>query len=481
MKKLILTRIALFLSLITLLTSTFNTTFGFIVTKTNSLVNIFKPFQGIVSSLDISKSLEHPFGEEYIIPEGLSFDFEVDLGSLYRESTIKTSKGNIKADENGKIIVPVRPYETVGIEGIDEGTLVTVTELQNPSSGFSVKDGQNSKEVQISVSNIAKAEFVNIYKPQSLNASFFSLKGEKILSGRDWQEGDSFTFLLERKVQEVWEKIGTKTVSFDSENTQFNKFDFSDILETIEFEEIGTHLFRISEVSENIENIDYDKTINYFSIRISDTNMDGKLEAENVTASQNAVVNKENNKYNIFVTFNNSFIPPDISEITTEAQITVNKTIKNLGKNSITAEGFEFILENKANGNKTSLKTDENGKAIFKLPLSLADIGQKFCYTLYEVNDGRENIIYDETVYEIEITPELDSNGKLISKITSGNAKSDSFIFEFQNKYNSDGEDSPPTGVNTNLSLWLLMLVLSGTSSIVLLSMEHKYRKSVKH
>ena len=481
MKKLILTRIFLFISLITLLTSTFNTTFGFIVTKTNSLVNIFKPFQGIVSSLDISKSLEHPFGEEYIIPEGLSFDFEVNLGSLYRDSTIKTSKGNIKADENGKIIVPVRPYETVGIEGIDEGTTVTVTEIVKSSSGFSVKDGQNSKEVQISVSNIAKADFVNIYTPLSLDASFFTLMGEKILSGRDWQEGDNFTFLLERKVQEVWEKIGTKTVSFDSENSEFNKFDFSDILETIEFKEIGTHLFRISEVSENIENIDYDKTINYFSIRVSDTDMDGKLEAENVTASQNAVVNKENDRYNIFVSFNNSFVPPEISETTTEALITVNKTIESKGNDSITPEGFEFILESKANGNKISLKTDANGKAVFKLPFSLADIGQNFCYTLYEVNDGKKNITYDETVYEIEITPELDSNGKLISKITSGKEKSDSFIFEFQNKYNSNVEDSPPTGIDTNLTLWLLMLVLSGVSSIVLLSMEHKYRKSVKH
>lgn len=480
MKKLILTRIFLFISLITLLTSTFNTTFGFIVTKTNSLVNIFKPFQGIVSSLDISKSLEHPFGEEYIIPEGLSFDFEVNLGSLYRDSTIKTSKGNIKADENGKIIVPVRPYETVGIEGIDEGTTVTVTEILKSSSGFSVKDGKNSKEVQISVSNIAKADFVNIYTPLSLDASFFTLMGEKILSGRDWQEGDNFTFLLEREVNDVWEKVGTKTVSYTEENTDFNKFDFSDILETIEFKEIGTHLFRISEVSENLENIDYDKTVNYFSIRISDTDMDGKLEAENVTASQNAVVNKENDKYNIFVTFNNSFIPPDISETTTEAQITVNKTIENLGKHSITAEGFEFILENKANGNKTSLKTNENGKAVFKIPLSLADIGQNFCYTLYEVNDGKKNITYDETVYEIEITPELNDNGKLISKITSGKEKSDSFIFEFQNKYNSDVEDSPPTGIDTNLSLWLLMLVISSISSIVLFIIEHKYKVSVK-
>ena len=144
MKKLILTRIALFVSLITLLTSTVNTTFGFITTKTNSLVNIFKPSRGIVSSLDITKKVEHPFGENYIIPDNISFDFEVNLGSLYKETTIKTSKGNIKADENGKIIISVKPKETVGIEGIDEGTTVTVTEIVKSSSGFSVKDGQIS-------------------------------------------------------------------------------------------------------------------------------------------------------------------------------------------------------------------------------------------------------------------------------------------------------------------------------------------------
>ncbi|MBQ5321019.1 MAG: hypothetical protein J6K88_02990 [Oscillospiraceae bacterium] len=481
MKKIILTRIALFVSLITLLTSTVNTTFGFIVAKTNSLVNIFTPLQGIVSSLDITKSLEHPFGEGYIIPDDISFDFEVNLGSLYKETTIKTSKGDIKADENGKIIVPVKPKETVGIEGIDEGTLVTVTELQKPSSGFSVKDGQSSKEAEISVSNIARTEFVNIYNPKSLSGSVLSLKGEKILSGRDWQEGDSFSFLLERKVGEAWERVGTKTISYSSENSEFNRFDFDDILKAIEFKEIGTYLFRISEVSGNLENIDYDKTINYFSIRVSDADMDGKLEAEDVTAAQNAVVNKENDSYNIFVTFNNSFVSPEISETTTEALITVNKTIENTGKDLISPKGFEFILENKANGNKTSLKTDENGKAVFILPLTLADIGQKFSYTLYEVNDGKENITYDETVYELDITAELNEDGKLISKITSGSVTSDDLVFEFQNKYNSDGEDSPPTGVDTHIYLWLLMLVLSGISSIILLTMEHKYRKSVKH
>ena len=111
----------------------------------------------------------------------------------------------------------------------------------------------------------------------------------------------------------------------------------------------------------------------------------------------------------------------------------------------------------------------------------MADIGQKFSYTLYEVNDGKENITYDETVYELDITAELNEDGKLISKITSGSVTSDDLVFEFQNKYNSDGEDSPPTGVDTHIYLWLLMLVLSGISSIILLTIEHKYRKSVKH
>ena len=56
-----------------------------------------------------------------------------------------------------------------------------------------------------------------------------------------------------------------------------------------------------------INKLDYDKNINYFSIEITDDDMNGKLEITNVSAHQNITLNKTNNNYNIDVKFNNRF------------------------------------------------------------------------------------------------------------------------------------------------------------------------------
>ena len=80
LKNKMLRRILLIISFILLITSTVNTTFGFVVAKTDTLVNYFVPVEKLVNSLIISKTVEHPLGEGYVIPENISFDFKVDLG-----------------------------------------------------------------------------------------------------------------------------------------------------------------------------------------------------------------------------------------------------------------------------------------------------------------------------------------------------------------------------------------------------------------
>ena len=59
----------------------------------------------------------------------------------------------------------------------------------------------------------------------------------------------------------------------------------------------------------HLENVDYDKSINTFDIKVTDVDMDGKLEVSTVTAAQNAKVTEAEGKYKIDITFNNTFIP----------------------------------------------------------------------------------------------------------------------------------------------------------------------------
>ena len=479
LKNKIFRRLALLVSLIVLLTSTVNTTFGFIVTKTDSLINTFVPFDSIISNLLISKSVEHPFGDEYVIPDNIAFDFKVDFGSLYANTTIKTTTGDIVADKNGSIQISVKPGESFAVEGIDAGTKVTVTEIQKDGSGFTVKDSAATMKGIVAEDGSLKFEYVNIYTPASVQPVNVSVSGTKILEGRDWQSGDTFSFTLEQKQSNgSWTVIGTKAVTYDAQNAPFNQFDFSDLVQALTFDKVGTYNFRMTEVVGNLENVDYDKSVNTFAIKVTDVDMDGKLEVSNVTAAQNANVTEEDGKYKVDVTFNNTFSPVVSEPDDIEVNIGVNKTVKNTGVLSIAPAGFEFVLENTVSGEKMALKSDENGKAVFVLPFTATDVGKTYTYKLSETNDGMTGVTYDTKVYDISIPITLDSDNKLVSTITMDGKAVNDVVARFENTYYTDQTTTPPTGDDSNVTFWFIMMIISGTTCIVLVLLDKRYTRS---
>ena len=472
-------RLALLVSLIALLTSTVNTTFGFIVTKTDNLINTFVPFDSVISNLLICKNVEHPFGDEYVIPDNIAFDFKVDFGLLYANTTIKTSTGDIVADKNGSILISIKPGESFAVEGIDMGTKVTVTEIQKDGSGFAVKDGVATMEGVVTEDGNLKLGYVNIYTPASVQPVNVSVSGTKILEGREWQSGDTFSFTLEQKQSdETWMVIGTKTITYDAENSDFNQFDFSDLIQALTFDKAGTYNFRITEVIGNLENVNYDKSINIFTIKVTDVDMDGKLEVSNVTAAQNAKVSETDGKYKVDVTFNNTFIPvvPEPDDI--RVNIVVNKTVKNTGISSIGLSGFEFVLENTISGEKQALKSDENGNAIFTLPFTATDVGKTYTYKLYETNDGMTGVTYDTKVYDISITITLSNDNQLVSTIKMDGETLNDVVARFENTYYTDHPTAPPTGDNRNIRFWFIMMMISGTACIILVLLGKRYTET---
>ncbi len=479
LKSKIFRRLALLVSWVMLLTSAVNTTFGFIVTKTDSLINTFVPFDRVISNLLISKNVEHPFGDEYVIPENISFDFQVDFGSLYANTTIKTSNGDLVADEKGSVQISVKPGKTFAVEGIDAGTKVTVTELQKDGSGFTVKDGVAAMEGIVAEDGSLQFRYVNIYTPASVQPVNVSVSGVKNLEGRQWQRGDTFSFILEQKQRdETWTVVGTKTVTYDGENAAFNRFDFSDLVQALTFDQVGTYHFRMTEVVGNLENVDYDKSVNTFTVKVTDVDMDGKLEISAVTATHNVKVTQEDGKYKVHVTFNNTFVPvvsqPDDIAVT----IRVNKTVKNTGASSIGPGGFEFVLENTVSGEKIALKSDKNGNAVFTLPFTATDAGRIYTYRLFETDSGRTGVTYDRRVYDISVAVTLLGDNKLVATISMDGETVSDAIARFENTYYTDHTSVPPTGDNRNILFWLIMMISSGTACIVLMLLDRRYTRS---
>lgn len=474
LKEKALRRILLIISFILLITSTVNTTFGFVATKTDSLINYFKPFEKIVNSLTISKTVEHPFGDNYIIPDNVSFDFQVDLGLIYADTTLLTNLGQIKADQNGSFTLAVKPGQPVTVQGIDEGTKVKVTEVKTALSGFSVKDGEAVKEAVISSDNMVSVNFVNIYTPEAVIPNNVTVTGSKNLSGRDWKDGDKFAFLLEQNIDGKWKELGKETVAFVESKKNFNKFDFTKYIKKLSFSEAGNYEFRITEVKGNLENIDYDKTVNTFTIKVTDRDMDGRLEIGNVKSGQNAATVTTDTGFSVDVVFSNKFKPP-VAPDNIAVPITVNKTVINKGKYERGPEDFEFILEWE-NGDKEIFKSDKDGIANTDITMNKEHIGETLEFRVYEKNNGEKGVTYDTKVYTFAVTVESDEENKLKAIVIINNEETEKIQLGFENVCDMDKHIVPDTGDNS-VYWWMLLALLSGSACVVLIVSARKYKE----
>lgn len=451
------------LSIILILTVAVQTTMAFVVAGAPSVTNTFKPFESIVNDLLIRKTVEHPFGIDYVIPDHIKFDFEIALGAFYADTTIETTAGDFVADENGVITLSAKPGTSIGIKGIDEGTEVTVTELQK-LPGFTVKGGVAAQTVTVSADGVVNVDFTNVYSPEQVLPTNVRVTGTKVLEGRDWQDGDSFAFLLEYDDGSgQWKSLGERTVTYDAENAQFANFDFTDALSGIEFAAAGTYAFRMSEVKGDLDRVDYDETVNYFNIIVTDTDMDGKLEIGGVSASQNATVTNENGIYTVDVLFNNTFIPvPDDVAVS----VTIKKTITALGDETIAPKDFEFVLKNVVTGEEITVKTDEHGLADLNLIFSEADAGKTFRYELSEIVGDVVGVTYDTTVYTVDITVTLTDDNRLLASVTMNGEVVTDPVAEFVNTYKAP--EPATTGDDSNVMFHLTIAAISAVALVLL-------------
>lgn len=470
----IIRRIAMLLSLVMLITSTIGTTYCYIVTKTDPITNVFVPDTVGVSGLAISKSVEHPLGDDYAIPDNISFDFNVELGVYYAGAKLNTSAGEMTADASGTLSVTIKPGATFGIEGLEEGTVVKVTERMTTLDGFAVKGGA-TKTVTVGADGTASISFVNTYTPDAVKPSNVTVGGIKVLEGRQWQIGDSFSFVLEQKDGESWTKLGEQTVTYDAENADFSKFDFSDVFKALTFDEVGTYSFRMSEVVGTLENVDYDKTVNHFTVKVTDVDMDGKLEIHTVTSTENAAVTKTNDGCAVSVTFNNTFVPPvvpDPNPIT--VQIGVDKIVNNVGEATHGKGGFQFVLKNTETSEGLGATSADDGKSSFSLTFTKEDIGKTYTYKLSETNQGFAGMTYDADVHEITITVSLNENNELVAALTIDGKSVNALNATFENTYDADTPVSPPTGDNSNLTLWFILMIVGGSALVALTVYDRK-------
>lgn len=408
-----LKKFALLLCAVLILTISIGTSFSYVITGTPTLINIFLNGLNPDGDLVIQKTVNHPFGDTYSIPEELSFAFEVDLGAEYANKTVKTTQGEKTADENGCFTVTVTPGGRTTVYDIDEGTPVTVTETQI-GKGFTPDAVSQDITIQKYQDNLLT--FANTYTPEKANASALTVSGVKTLVGREWIEGDSFTFDLSVYQDGAWSSLGAQTVTYelveqpdpeDPEKTvlvpkpDYDKFDFSELIRACVFDVAGTYSFRITEVEGTIGGLTYDKAESKFDVLVGDADMDGYLEIQSVTTTTTTNTAVENKT--VSIAFENKYAP----EGSAEALIEIVKVLEDTSGRERTPAGYTFELYD-GNGNllMTSEATDSLGEATIRLVYEPTDAGRTFTYLLKETNSGETvgALTYDAAEYRIRVS-----------------------------------------------------------------------------
>ena len=437
------TFLALLLVACLLLTAAPGGTFALLITRTPSILNTFVSSLESTGDLVLRKEVTHPYGDGYTLPDDLSFDFVLSLGPDFAGKTLSTSQGDMTADGKGDLTVTLTPNASLRIFDIPQGTSVTVTETD---SGAFAPDGGPERTLVIGP-GINSVTYTNRYTPAPAEASGLAVEGVKVLEGRHWQPGDSFTFLLEYKApgaDQSWQTAGTATVTYDPGDPDFNCFSFTSLVQSITYDTLGVYSFRVTEEQGTIGGITYDPAVSYFDVTVGDADMDGALEIRTVDGYQNAAASSVDSGFRVDLTVNNRYAPAG----TATALIKISKQMVSLSGQEKSPAGYTFQLYDlEGNLIATSPATSAAGETSIELVFDAAQAGQTFQYILKETNAGQtlDGVIHDSREYPISVTVVDNLDGTVSARICAEGTEAASNVcaLTFVNTY--DPEDTAVT------------------------------------
>lgn len=255
------------------------------------------------AALAVSKTVETGAGLDKTYYEALDYEMNIHVDGADGDYKIevKNAQGDvvshenavIRFDENGDASYKIKGNQTLYIYGLNDKASYTVEET-TPGNGFSTE--YTNAEGTLAGGSTVTATVTNTYTadtPASLDGETY-LKGAKVLTPRDWQDGDSFTFRL-RGVSEAPMPEGTAEGSNSVDVTVTNEqaqgaaagkevpFHFGDI----EFSRPGEYQYVISEVSAGtqIPGMTYSLARYRVTVNVAD-NHDGSLKIKSVDMVQ---------------------------------------------------------------------------------------------------------------------------------------------------------------------------------------------------
>ena len=264
----------------------------------------------------------------------------------------------------------------------------------------------------------------------------------KAISGRDWNDDDSFTFKLEAVTEGApMPEKDTAVATKDAKTAVFG---------SIRFDTVGTYVYRITEVAGSAPAMTYDLTAHQLVITVSRS-----------TDGSNKLVASLRYEGAESLTVTNTYQP-----VPTSVEFKGTKTIS--GKTS-SKPTFSFTLVETTPGANYKETVNLKGSGSFQFKTITYDKPGIHTYEITEVKGSASGWIYDTKKYTVTVTVTADEKGNLSAAVT-GLDKDGTVTFK-----NTYDPSKPPTGDDMHPLAWGLSALASFTA-LVYLSMRLKKR-----
>ena len=379
--------------------------------------------------------------------------------------------------------VVVGPNDVVdGAAKIDFGSIVytqagqyeyKVTEEHGSAGGMTysdnvtvlrvtVRDNTEAGKLEASVERVSgDREFVNTYDSSIPSDQLVNPHFSKVLEGREWREGDKFTFMINAKtdgaplpVNANGEEVTSVTVH---DATEAADFTFGTIPFTYDMVRDGarTFVYEVRENASGISGISDDPHVATVTVTVADQG----------NGTMSAVVS---NGSNVFRNIYSSRL-----DYTVAGGLSVTKTMKG---RAMSAEEFGFVVTATGDGDKlgiagehaSSAAPDGDEALVVSSPAGVTftqeDVGKVYSYTITEKGGNLGGVRYDATRYRVEITTADDaSTAKLTvtTHVTSTSGIDNTYTYvagsdanaaakvSFENSYTATGETAPIVGTKS--------------------------------
>lgn len=372
------------------------------------------------------------------------FSFELVEGDKVVAKGTNAADGTIAMDKIAYDKPGKHAYTLREIKGGTTSKGITYSDAKYTIETTITDNGDGTLKAEHVLKDATAATFKNTYSVAPLDAELDFDLG-KVISGRDWTDGDEFSFTITAAEGTPLPDPATVTV---------NKHDAKDGIAAVKFGKIrytaaGTYTYEIRENAGNAAGMAYDGHVATAEVTVTEDG-EGKLTAN--------VTKKENGR------FTNTY--------RTELNYTAAgglKLSKSLSGRPMTEGQFTFTVTpaDEASANALGLLPGANN---FKSPATAeatvglidilaghevkftqADAGKTFTYTVAEKNDGKPGYTYDDAVRTVTIAVADDGAGTLTATTTvsggpegthttvhkSGENKVESALVPFHNSYSA--------------------------------------------